>query len=178
VSTYQPETQDQVVITNCVISGNSSTWRGGGVYLSGSGARVHNSTIRENHSAGSGGGIYIFGNPAEPTSTFPIVRNSLIVGNAALDGGGVYLQNTDARIFNSTIVDNTAEGQGGGIYSYQNRGLTGLAPELQKPVLIVNSIVARNNAAEGTALYHSTGNYFDTPGNAPLPPGFHQLGLP
>ncbi len=96
---------------------NAANLGGGGIYLSPGTLTVTDSVLRGN-SAGSsylslGGGIYCIG-------TF-LVSDSTINSNAASYGGGVYTARfgTQNEIRKSTISDNSATGNGGGI---QNDG--------------------------------------------------------
>ena len=88
------------IITNCVISGNTSTSSGGGVF----GGTIFHSTIRDNVAASQGGGIYSAPSPTP-------VYDSLIVGNVVSNdyGGGV----ENGILYNCTVVGNTAPDAGG-----------------------------------------------------------------
>ena len=98
------------VISNCIISGNSTINSGGGV----SGGTVNNSVISENSADNTGGGAgystvnncSINGNSASlgGGSSFGIIKNCTIVDNVATNGGGVY----DCTIYNSIIWSNFA----------------------------------------------------------------------
>jgi hypothetical protein len=141
---------DNVTISNCVISNNQTTGAGGAIHVAAGGGTilVTNSTISGN-SAQRGGGIYFFttgtltmdnctvsGNLVSGangggafyfyTNTASI-RNSTISGNSALSGrgGGLTLQSSaNIAIRNSTITNNSASTTGGGIH--RNNGTVSL----------------------------------------------------
>ncbi len=125
---------DALTITNCVISNNVTTTRGGGIsFIAGGSVTVINSTISGN-SAQGGGGIYCFS-----TGTL-IIDNCTISGNTAsqsLGGGGVLNMSSTVTIRNSTISGNHATGGAGGGITLQN------APAA---VTIQNSTIAFNDA--------------------------------
>jgi len=104
------------VITNCIISGNSSTAKGAGVFLSG-GGNVRGCYINENVVDGSsygdgGGGVYCYYGGT--------VQDCVITGNLSNSddgggsGGGAYC-NEGGTIQNCTISGNFATDTGGGL---------------------------------------------------------------
>lgn len=108
---------------------NSSTCRGGGLYISGSGSiSMSGGTIASNHS-GQGGGIYasspftmsggVIGDSSKQETSGP--RNTSNFSNYAHhEGGGIYLaysKSTDTADFTAgTIAYNSSAQKGGGIY--------------------------------------------------------------
>ncbi len=136
-------------ITNTTISGNTATLLGGGYFKARTGVtgRFTGSLISDNLSSTSdGGGIYFRG------SQFSL-SNSTVSGNTANLGAGIRLdQTSNARINNSTITDNTARGQLGGIGASSssidltstilagNHDANGLDPDVD-----VSSLSANNN---------------------------------
>jgi len=74
-------------ISNVTIARNTSIGQGGGVYAQGaSQSTIAGSTIADNTAQADGGGIFIdFGEP-KPSMT---IATSSIVGNHAVDGGGI-----------------------------------------------------------------------------------------
>lgn len=93
-------------IQNCYLIGNTS-WSGsasgGGVYLADSSAIVSNCLIAGNSGA-RGAGLVCAG------TGNPEIRNCTIAGNEADDigGGAAFLDQVDATVVNSVIVENTA----------------------------------------------------------------------
>jgi hypothetical protein len=115
----------------------------GGAYLSSDrGVLLIDSTeIRGNYSAQDGGGICNLSGFGSVEAEIE-VYNSLIVDNTADDGGGFYSESDDlAVIENSTVVNNNSISQGGGIS----------ASNLQ----LVNVTVSQNESPNGAGIYSS-----------------------
>lgn len=85
------------VLTNLIISGNSSGWNGGGIYNDASSPILTNLTISGNETVW-GGGIY---NNDSPT---PVLTNVTISGNS---GGGILNVNSSPRIRNTIVYGNS-----------------------------------------------------------------------
>jgi hypothetical protein len=99
----------RATLTGDIVIGNEATMGGGGIKVTG----------------------HYTGNPYAIS-----VTNSLVAHNTTRkDGGGMMIEGASASIVNSTIVDNKADGIGGGIYS-----LDGSVPDVE----IVNSILWSN----------------------------------
>ena len=104
-----------LTVRGCVFARNeaSSSYSGGGVYVSGSTFAATNSTFRDN-AAGQGGALYIDDAVAELTDV-------TLDGNiASTHGGGIrarYAARLDATRL--TVINNTAGGRGGGLSGYQ-----------------------------------------------------------
>ncbi|MFH2001828.1 MAG: right-handed parallel beta-helix repeat-containing protein, partial [Planctomycetota bacterium] len=118
-------------IENCTITGNLS---GGGIYIGtsspvtirnnliennqgGAGITcywhakitIENNSILNNVNSGDGGGICITGDRINT------IRNNKIIGNYALNGGGIHSTCKQLHITENIIACNRVEGQGGGI---------------------------------------------------------------
>src|SRR5437763_6711316 len=125
-----------LTLTRCTVSGNTSAFRGGGVYNQFGSLTITSSTISGNSATNSGGGVYangtlevtrstISGNSAQNaggifnSTITAIIANSTVSGNSATSGdaGGLYV-NTAISLTNSTISVNSASGNGGGIYVF------------------------------------------------------------
>lgn len=145
-----------LTVNNSVISGNSSSSLGGGIYSTGT-LNVTNSIISGNSATTGGGGIFNSGTLTVMFSTFSgnttpnigggisnsgtlTVSHSTFNGNSAnISGGGIHHSGTSSSIVrNSTFSGNTTGIFGGGIYSTDQSILT-----------VTNSTFA-NNAANGT----------------------------
>jgi hypothetical protein len=111
-------------IRNCIITANTAKLDpmslcycyGGAIYIGdGSSPTITKCVISDNsvNNWGWGGGICC-------DASSIIMRNCLIVGNSAngygSDGGGIYSFGGHLTLYNCTVSDNTAYGNGGGIY--------------------------------------------------------------
>ncbi len=166
---------DTLTVSNCVITGNSSTGVGGGISSGAMGdvgsLYVTNSTISGNTASSSGGGVYaaygtgitiagsvISGNTSgsygggidSPSHTN--VSESTISNNSAVYGGGIYGGNIGSQIVtHSTISGNVATGSstsvGGGI-------------DLAGPGTVTNSTISGNSATEAGGGVYSEGAFY------------------
>jgi len=133
-------TEGLVILYRTNISQNYSTNRGGGIYASNSTLSLSNSSISGNFSRNSaisrGAGIF-------STNSSVALKQSSISGNSAGFtgsgtgiGSGIYANASILTIEDSTISQNTAEGNnGGGIYAYAGSETT-----------IINSTISENYA--------------------------------
>jgi hypothetical protein len=145
-------TQGSLTITDSIITNNiaaptgTSGSGGGGIYAVGSpcSLEVINSTISQNSSGFAGGGIMnecvqvvitnstISGNSSTEgggitnnsgLNSLSLINSTLSGNSAKADGGGIYMINGSANIYNSSIVFNRADadaingGLGGGIFT-------------------------------------------------------------
>ncbi|MBP0019602.1 MAG: CHAT domain-containing protein [Cyanobacteria bacterium SBLK] len=134
--------QTDAAIDNSTISGNSAGGNGGGIFMDKGTVILENSTISQNSSNSDGGGIRL------DKENFVTIENVTISGNSAkINGGGVDFdsknEDLSLSIVNTTIFENRAGGEGGGIYM-QNSG--GGSAE----VSVLNSIIAGNSAGNST----------------------------
>jgi hypothetical protein len=184
-------------IENSTISGNSAVDGGGGIDLEFSSATLTNTTLSNNSitGAGGGGGIEasdstltvqdsaISGNSAGPNNggginlkggTLNLARSS-IIGNSADDGGGINTSTTNsspsAFIDSSTIANNTAASDGGGLdlgtgtFTILNSTISGNVSLTDEgagiansgDLTIVNSTISGNVAVEeeGGGIFNS-----------------------
>ncbi len=112
-------------ISYCTISNNSAGGNGGG--LAKCNGSIDNCMITGNKALYDGGGLW----------ACPTIKHSIVSGNRAPRGGGVFSANSEANLIGSTISENIAL-QGGGIQCYAGSEL-----------LISNCIVWGNMAVEG-----------------------------
>lgn len=109
-------------LTNQWVDDNTAI-RGGGMYVSG--VTIDRSSFHANAATIEGGALALLGSAT--------VQNSAIGVNWAANGGGIHVRNGTNTVIHTTIVDNTAPGQGGGIFVDESDTLH-----------IYNSIVANN----------------------------------
>ena len=114
-----------------------AVWSGANVVLRGA---VGGAETGEGNTAGGNGGGICLGENA----TFNMYTGSLIAGNTAVNGGGLYAQHT-TRVENGTLSGNTATGQGGAIYAAEGAVVT----------LAKLSTLADNSAEQGGAVYNA-----------------------
>jgi parallel beta-helix repeat protein len=139
---YHTSQPNQLTIIASSISNNASTDSGGGLHIgvdftSADFVDIIDSTFSGNVAEqGVGGGIYVF------TCSKMSLSNSTVSGNRGLKGGGihVHLFVDQLNISHSTIADNWAADQGGGLYIRTN-DTTGIR----------NSLVAANSTESGQA---------------------------
>lgn len=118
-----------VTITNSTFTGNVVTTNGAAILNTGAGPlKVSNSTFSGNSAGGAGGAIY---NSGTSSAT---ISNSTITDNFASVGGGIANTST-LSVINSTLWNNRASSNAGGIYT---NGSTNLA----------NTIVAGSTAGD------------------------------
>ena len=103
-------------LDECVVTENSATGNGGGVYLNG--GRLLNSLVYNNNSDANGGGVYV--------DNAGIVLASMVSNNSASNGAGVYLAHTGAwsdgqlhpeyLILSTSVISNNTSRQNGAVY--------------------------------------------------------------
>ena len=151
-----------VEIVDTTISGNVSTFRGGGAYATlreSSSLLIERSTVSGNTAATDGGGVFAKAS-ADEGNPFPSPRSitiaeSLISGNTAFDrGGGLYLFNydgTETLVTDSRITGNEVPAEatgnhrnGGGIYAY----VRDQSDKANQPRITITQSTVDDNEAE------------------------------
>ena len=167
----------QLTINHSRIYSNSATDAGGGIYNDGVGSVlgalfIANSEILSNTAGNIGGaGVLNFGGTAT-------ISNSHVSANTAGGyGGGLYVQNGELQLINSTVGNNDAE-RGGGLYSnytstvsiigstfYRNRatlfngGGVDIADFGKQTFVITNStFVSNTSQTSGGGIFVSVGS--------------------
>jgi len=95
----------QTTLTNCTVSGNkatSTTSRGGGVYNRNSDLTLQNCSVSGNSAVELGGGLFTFDSQNTLTSC-------AVSGNSASKGGGVFAELATVKISNSTLSGNKVQ---------------------------------------------------------------------
>ncbi len=96
-----------VTLEDSVISGNTATANGGGIYAYE--LELSNTTVADNTAGNRAGGIQ--------TRRSLLLVGSTVSGNSAGDvGGGIFAGSGTVELTNSTVSGNSAAGDGGGIY--------------------------------------------------------------
>lgn len=146
---YNDENPGMMLLSGDTIAGNSVTvgsppvGGGGGVYNDGQMVMLDttvsgNSVAAGNSSLSAGGGIF----QDSPASAMVMI-NSTVSGNSAIQGGGIFNDNTltvlDSTISNNTALTNSSNG-GGGI----DNEISGVADGYNDWMTLSNSIVAGN----------------------------------
>lgn len=135
------------------ITGNQSE-KGGGIYTYDEDITINGGNITGN-TATYGGGVYHIGD-YRTCDTLTISGSATITGNTATDGGGVYVEsgkNTSnwnkgqgaLQINGGSITNNTATGNGGGVYINERGLLT----------------ITGGNVTDNTATVNGGGVYFN-----------------
>lgn len=135
------------------ITGNKSE-QGGGIYTYDEDITINGGNITGN-TATYGGGVYHIGD-YRTCDTLTISGSATITGNTATDGGGVYVEsgkNTSTwnkgqgalQINGGSITNNTATGNGGGVYINERGLLT----------------ITGGNVTDNTATVNGDGVYFN-----------------
>ena len=87
------------VLTNCVLTGNTAGYQGGGAYM----GTLNNCVLTDNSAVHRGGGMFA-----------ATLNNCTLTGNSSADmGGGA----CEGRLNNCTLAGNSAVSSGGGAYS-------------------------------------------------------------
>lgn len=180
------ENSQNVTIDHCTIQGNTGT-RGGGIYTEHSTVEVKGSTFEKNTATDDGGAIAATQNSSLTVRNSKVLENkaadtaggilaekstlevtdSIIDGNRASVGGGLYISDIDApgetkedkpehTITRTEITNNTADGQGigGGIYLGAQK-LT-----ITDSKLTGNNTISKNGQTQGGAIVaYSPGDF-------------------
>jgi hypothetical protein len=115
----------EITIKSCLIQGNSCTNNpntyGGGLYLWGNSVHLINTIVMDNDATAYynayGGGIYSTGDGLILTNT--IITNNIVSGQTTM-GGAIFSGTSYSEINNSVIAGNTAN-SGGGVYLNSNQ---------------------------------------------------------
>ena len=127
--------------------------RGGGVYSLEGAFRLVGALVLSNTASQAGGAFYLDGPINFLPEEIPILANSYIRHNRAVDGAAVYFHLSVAGLVNNVIADNQAAGRGGGLYLWASfpQGF--------------HNTIAQNAGQEGIYLTHRPGSLWP-----PVPP--------
>ena len=137
-----------------IITGNTAAVAGGGIlqqsFVQQATLTVNNSTIANNN-ANYGGGIANNSVISGYSAVVNLINNALVTGNQANYGAGIeqstYASSVALTIDNSTISDNQASGDGGGIISSGSAITSSIQINIQN-----NSIITGNIAHNGGGI--------------------------
>ena len=122
---------------------------------------ISNSLFEGNRAAGEGGALFLFAYPPDEI----IVEDSTIVNNYVIEGfeeysigGGIRVGNAEFTLTNSTVANNLALHQGGGLWVGKNATPT-----------VINSTFSNNNAFPAK-LDNNDQPIIDSDGNYVLDP--------
>lgn len=157
-----PGPNSTLTLINSTLLGNSAT-DGGGVFVDGT-LNMNGSAVVQNSSSGKGGGIFFIGTANVTDTTFgsnqatTIGGGIMCVGSLTLTGSALYQNHADQGgglgggnnnectqiVTNSTLVLNSANTQGGGIYNFG-------------PVTLTYATVLANSAPNGAEIFQDFG---------------------
>lgn len=107
------------IIINCIVTGNTSTYEGGGVYCSQSSPTITDCTVSENSAGWSGGGISCFNDSSPNISGCNFSENSVTVKTDGYGGGGISCQNSSPTITDCDFSGNDGY-YGGAVWCYES----------------------------------------------------------
>jgi predicted outer membrane repeat protein len=138
-----------LTIANSVLQDNSAGSNGGAIYNDGCAVTITNSTLRDNRALAAGGrGGAIDNQPAGVLN----IHTTLLQGNQATDGGGVYINGGAAATFARVTFTANSGGYGGGI---ENSGVLTITDSLFEANTVTGSGGAFWNLG-GTATIERT----------------------
>ena len=168
----------RLTVENSIFKNNDSTagsaapnnGRGGAIYTDGGSLndyissgriKISNSLFEENRAAGGGGALFLFAYPPDEI----IVEDSTIINNYVIEGfekysigGGIRAGNGEFTLTNSTVANNLALHQGGGLWVGENATST-----------VINSTFSDNRAFPAQ-LDNNDQPIIDSDGNYVLDP--------
>ena len=169
----------KIIVKNSLITGNSATTSGGGIYLDDGNLLITNTTF-SNNTAARGGAI---GSDLAKSLT---ISGSRFIGNRASSGvdsggGALYLEGTTAVKIAGTLFSRNTSGTGGGAIAHNgaltiaitgssflgNSGAAGGAIILSDAAVLTmkSSTLSGNTGGSGGAIYAGTGAVLNLTGN-------------
>ncbi len=135
---------------------NGGSGHGGGIFIQDANPAFANLIVSNNSASANGGGVYVKSiaalrvNYSSPTFTNAVIRN-----NTAARGGGFYTQNASPVLVNVTLTGNIATGGAGG--GMNNQVLDEIVDEVSIPVL-TNVTFSGNTANGGGGMFNNNSN--------------------
>ncbi|MEM7138987.1 MAG: choice-of-anchor Q domain-containing protein [Myxococcota bacterium] len=137
----------ELVMEDSIVSGNTGSNFGGGVYIvlpdGGFGnSSITGTTITDNTAGDAGGGIYVRGS-IEGSTFMTLVDTTVSLNTATNSGGGIYSAG-DVMLSGSTSIENNtvSGGNGGGVFQTATATLS-----------VVGALISNNNGNAGAGIY-------------------------
>jgi len=139
-----------ITLIGVTIRHGNNTSDGGGIYAYGYGELSLIDCVVTENVGSYGGGIYAESSDSEYLLSVELFNTTVSNNSASSDGGGIYFEaysdNSALRLENSTVNDNTSSSYGGGISFYAGDDYGGR-------VDIINSTIKNNTGDYGGGLY-------------------------
>ena len=132
-------------ITNVTMRDNSATQDGGGIATYDTDLSISGGHIIGNHAGNDGGGVYQEGSEGFIGLA---LTSTTVEGNVAQNGGGIYNTADTADVTGSTVRDNQASADGGGVYN------EGSYPAFSSLNLQTSMVTVNNAGANGGGIYN------------------------
>ncbi|HET9768477.1 MAG TPA: hypothetical protein VFS60_16640 [Thermoanaerobaculia bacterium] len=150
------------------VLGNVALFDGGGIYAPDAAVNMLTggvaASVSNNIAGRDGGGLYLGGGHVDVLTAPPDFAPSLVSGNQAQRGGGLFVDGADVRLRYVSVEHNTAGGEGGGVYVTDGGGVFTNASAEAAPRNGFPRLEA-NVAADGAALYAADGAVILTTGS-------------
>ncbi|MCD4665530.1 MAG: right-handed parallel beta-helix repeat-containing protein, partial [Bacteroidales bacterium] len=117
-------------LSNLIVTGNTTSSVGGGIFCNGSEPIINRVTITNNSADFRGGGICIFGDS-------PLITNVIISGNSSESGGGLFCDVYSTPNIKNVIISENVAQEGGGVFCNYSSPL------------FVNTIICGNSITDG-----------------------------
>jgi len=127
---------EDFTLSGLTVKEASAAGNGGAISATNGDLTIEDAVLSGNETTNFGGGIFA------SAGTLSITDTTISDGSANF-GGGVYVDDGSLSISNSTISGNTALGDGGGVYAYDDGGA----------ITIADTTIVQNNAATGAGLF-------------------------
>jgi len=136
---YTPGTDATFDLSSVSVTGNSA-YNAAGVFLSAAEITLDDSSeITDNDASSLGGGVVLYDGSE--------LTGGTISGNTAEFGGGLFIQDGDCTLSDTTVDSNDAVDSGGGFYFVSTVGGLGGAT-----LEVTDTVLTANTAAEGAGL--------------------------
>ena len=132
-------TERLVVVGSTIRNNRATAGSGGGVQVIKATTSIEGTVLRDNTATADGGGL------SARSGLWLYLKEATVSGNQAVNGGGIAVRQDDGQPFSSIerslFANNTATGNGGGIYHFG------------QVATLNNSTIDNNRAASGGGLY-------------------------